>query len=112
MATKSQIRLIRIFLSTLPSRGATGAYLTAYLGDLISIHAPLAGSDEDIDHLYPDRLISIHAPLAGSDFDAPELEKKEFVFLSTLPSRGATFFILFLRHEKIFLSTLPSRGAT
>ena len=90
MATKSQIRLIRIFLSTLPSRGATGAYLTAYLGDLISIHAPLA----------------------GSDFDAPELEKKEFVFLSTLPSRGATFFILFLRHEKIFLSTLPSRGAT
>ena len=67
MATKSQIRLIRIFLSTLPSRGATGAYLTAYLGDLISIHAPLAGSDEDIDHLYPDRLISIHAPLAGSD---------------------------------------------
>ena len=55
----------------------------------ISIHAPHAGSDPDID--YPDDYdpISIHAPHAGSD----SLILAAFKFLSfqsTLPMRGAT----------------------
>ena len=40
------------------------------LGDLISIHAPLTGSDElDIGNAIKCR-ISIHAPLTGSDLEA------------------------------------------
>ncbi len=38
----------------------------------ISIHAPLAGSDEGLFKFLMDRLISIHAPLAGSDMEAIE----------------------------------------
>ena len=55
------------FQSTLPLRGAT-----AEIGDMqrlhvISIHAPLAGSDL-VDTPHDEREhISIHAPLAGSD---------------------------------------------
>ena len=66
------------FQSTLPLRGATSLFWTAIQAGLISIHAPLAGSDcrtqTPIHRCYP---ISIHAPLAGSDFIAfdqfPEL---------------------------------------
>ena len=78
------------FLSTLPSRGATMAFMVGWCARRISIHAPLAGSDvRPGPHLRPYRdfyprsprgerhadppesaipdVISIHAPLAGSD---------------------------------------------
>ena len=102
----------------------------------ISIHAPLAGSDIPGEIYDPDAInISIHAPLAGSDpFHlcekaarrdfyprSPRGERPDFtpittvqlIFLSTLPSRGATAFAnMPTAHIPRFLSTLPSRGAT
>ena len=38
---------------------------------IISIHAPRAGSDEDIDRRVARVEISIHAPRAGSDKNLP-----------------------------------------
>ena len=38
--------------------------------DIISIHAPLTGSDQKVHGVAADALISIHAPLTGSDFDS------------------------------------------
>ena len=102
----------------------------------ISIHAPLAGSDP------PGRWygncappISIHAPLAGSDPAALDKAQLQWLFQSTLPSRGATRVVHALRPTGVdfnprsprgerltslchapasarFQSTLPSRGAT
>ena len=79
---------------------------------VISIHAPLAGSDILVHFLFPDSRISIHAPLAGSDgtFEADPTYSMDFnprspcgerpnsdedegrngIFQSTLPLRGAT----------------------
>ena len=82
---------VTTFQSTLPSRGATSGVSALSAAVLISIHAPLAGSDLRVDlivarytrfqstlpsrgatraahTLFSDTLISIHAPLAGSDF--------------------------------------------
>ena len=59
-------------------------------GGNISIHAPHAGSDFDVNETWLRTGISIHAPHAGSDrfFTAyNDLCKK---FQSTLPMRGAT----------------------
>ena len=168
-----------VFLSTLPSRGATIMYILAALLTSISIHAPLAGSDErqvgstrhfanfyprsprgerhgepclpySPENFYPrsprgerqrfktsapktwdfyprsprgERLrrliriprnhwISIHAPLAGSDVVQIVQCIPHTIFLSTLPSRGATHFSIPGLFHREFLSTLPSRGAT
>ena len=124
-----------LFLSTLPSRGATGFPAGIRAVVVISIHAPLAGSDE----------YAINTPNGDDDFypRSPRGERhrdgltaaKPSLFLSTLPSRGATSNEgIFNNHRKIsihaplagsdqamkpintiqisFLSTLPSRGAT
>ena len=57
----------------------------------ISIHAPLTGSDSlsRISCSVP-RSISIHAPLTGSDCAKCTKIQLEIVFQSTLPLRGAT----------------------
>ena len=55
------------FQSTLPSRGATFGSLLIPLLIVISIHAPLAGSDILCGNFCVPVIISIHAPLAGSD---------------------------------------------
>ena len=57
------------FQSTLPSWGAT-----AKLGQFLE----------------PQKLISIHAPLMGSDSSARRFFQSSALFQSTLPSRGAT----------------------
>ena len=60
-------RTRRIFQSTHPMRGAT---LRKQLGSLpgdISIHAPHAGCDADVNQRSRSREISIHAPHAGCD---------------------------------------------
>jgi len=78
------------FQSTLPVRGATYFPFCGGWVEVISIHAPRAGSD--IRDRPDDPLvgISIHAPRAGSDdgvlFATAEAKK----FQSTLPVRGAT----------------------
>ncbi len=57
----------------------------------ISIHAPLAGSDDKSGvQITGTNDISIHAPLAGSDQLHIQMYKAYFVFQSTLPLRGAT----------------------
>ena len=55
------------FQSTRPSWGATIHYMYTYWGILISIHAPLAGRDDEFSRVVKAKLISIHAPLAGRD---------------------------------------------
>ena len=65
------------------------------LGQCISIHAPLVGSDKG--SLHGDGLaakISIHAPLVGSDdlWETPITHLPEFQ--STLPLWGATCGVL------------------
>ena len=84
-------RLLQVFQSTHPLRGAT-AQITAYLQSLkdISIHAPLAGCDARCSYIHPQTSISIHAPLAGCDYLMPEFPAEDAIFQSTHPLRGAT----------------------
>ena len=64
---RSKIGLTCVFQSTFPLRGATPrAWLSRDLRD-ISIHVPLAGSDQQGRDRRHRADISIHAPLAGSD---------------------------------------------
>ena len=79
------------FQSTLPSRGATTVSSRTACMHVISIHAPLAGSDSTICAPSTLRPISIHAPLAGSDIHGIEGAFDWLRFQSTLPSRGATY---------------------
>ena len=80
------------FLSTLPARGATSieaAFETKTLK--ISIHAPREGSDGSNGGGNPgDAQISIHAPREGSDQTTTKNCQYFPAFLSTLPARGAT----------------------
>ena len=100
----------------------------------ISIHAPLAGSDQPRTLGQSRDEISIHAPLAGSDrrvgswcqspYDfnprspcgerlsrnLPRMSVSRFQ--STLPLRGATRPKSLTRLRSKFQSTLPLRGAT
>ena len=55
------------FQSTLPLRGATRAGRRPAHNAVISIHTPLAGSDEAVESRETHDEISIHTPLAGSD---------------------------------------------
>ena len=58
-------------------------------------------------------LISIHAPRAGSDYGSGSRSCTGKTFQSTLPVRGATIALFeFLTGSGIFQSTLPVRGAT
>ncbi len=124
----------QVFQSTLPLRGATGCHLQPVCGHLISIHAPLAGSDDEKTRHNQYGNISIHAPLAGSDFPGDIIVhlNKDFnprspcgerrngakenvaamIFQSTLPLRGATGALACVAYSVEFQSTLPLRGAT
>ena len=79
------------FQSTLPSQGATFSRWWSFQFQVISIHAPLAGSDEQA-------MLAPHLPDQ---------------FQSTLPSQGATpLSNKGLTSPLLFQSTLPSQGAT
>ena len=85
-----------LFLSTLPARGATRTASRTKLTGRISIHAPREGSDDHV--LVTDaggEGISIHAPREGSDTPVSHWTSVEWIFLSTLPARGATSNLLF-----------------
>ena len=57
----------------------------------ISIHAPLTGSDENkVLSALKECEISIHAPLTGSDEGRRRRADRQIQFQSTLPSQGAT----------------------
>ena len=101
-----------IFQSTHPLRGATAQEAAELARHIISIHAPLAGCDENSDVVPRPNEISIHAPLAGCDRRRDFLLSQAGAFQSTHPLRGATQRI----HEQMvlraFQSTHPLRGAT
>ena len=123
-----------LFQSTLPSQGATAEGLKIRADLLISIHAPLTGSDETSFLISVVLLISIHAPLTGSDPANLHCQRYPIEFQSTLPSQGATntrgrsgrnsHFNPRSPHRErptpgsrltqawTFQSTLPSQGAT
>ena len=65
---RSSVHRLRGFQSTLPVRGATPSDMHKFRTEYISIHAPRAGSDENLKSTaYVGGEISIHAPRAGSD---------------------------------------------
>ena len=123
------------FQSTLPSRGAT-QYLFPFYGQvLISIHAPLAGSDKSsslstngsfrFQSTLPSRgattncsdiieqcHISIHAPLAGSDCWQSCITSRPPYFNPRSPRGERRTIDYIIGDFKLFQSTLPSRGAT
>ena len=67
-------RGLSAFQSTLPSQGATGASWQGSRRKIISIHAPLTGSDHVLLKFRIAADISIHAPLTGSDFLTNEID--------------------------------------
>ena len=123
-----------IFQSTLPSRGATSDGFVLFILILISIHAPLAGSDQipvqynltgkisihaplagsDIIRLHPPLpgVISIHAPLAGSDEFSCGCHAYDTDFNPRSPRGERRREIGIPTANEQFQSTLPSRGAT
>jgi len=58
------------------------------------------------------QILSIHAPRAGSDDVYTAQKLLGHAFQSTLPGRGATNDYIGMRQTFIFQSTLPGRGAT
>ena len=56
--------------------------------------------------------ISIHAPLAGCDLAANRKDRRQRLFQSTHPLRGATVKAAIVDGETVFQSTHPLRGAT
>ena len=77
---------------------------------IISIHAPLAGSDLAAIFFSPVFLISIHAPLAGSDYSYEFKGLAVKKFQSTLPSRGATNPSNLLAHLDHYFNPRSPRG--
>ena len=70
------------------------------ISTLISIHAPLAGSDgADIVDINIARHISTHAPHAGSDFLPVVIFCIQGKFQPTLPMRGATPLANVVQHN-------------
>ena len=73
-------------------RGATPEVEQPLSPEVISIHAPHAGSDCLPTAELPRDVISIHAPHAGSDYTALRNTSSLQKFQSTPPMRGATAF--------------------
>ena len=111
--TPKRVTKVFKFQSTLPMRGATTGVLDYINNNLISIHAPHAGSDSALLASPPPAWISIHAPHAGSDAERNRQTASERIFQSTLPMRGATPSRKEIPYWHLtFQSTLPMRGAT
>ena len=96
VATESNMKSTggqNMFLSTPPSRVATKTTENIMVFSKVSIHATLAGGDDESLPASPTPVIvSIHATLAGGD-KLPTVQKElDDMFLSTPPSRVATVF--------------------
>ena len=101
------------FQSTHPLRGATGRWATRDINHLISIHAPLAGCDAEVnaDLTSLEAFQSTH-PLRGATLAMLLASTRSWEFQSTHPLRGATCTGCSLARLKSFQSTHPLRGAT
>ena len=100
-----------VFQSTRPARGATVRGSLRRGATNISIHAPREGRDYGglrvVLHVHK---ISIHAPREGRDPGIAGLTRKDMVFQSTRPARGATtFWGCFMKLEDISIHA-PREG--
>ena len=78
----------------------------------ISIHAPREGSDWYVLPFgYGPSWISIHAPREGSDASLASRFCTFWLFLSTLPARGATGVFLFASEEFGISIHAPREGS-
>ena len=80
-------------------------------GGLISIHAPLTGSDGRRILFDGEKDISIHAPLTGSDYRKRVDYLYDVLFQSTLPLRGATGILLNKRQSGEISIHAPLTGS-
>ena len=95
-----------------PLAGSDHAVQSSGVGGVISIHAPLAGSDTDF-LLYLSHIrISIHAPLAGSDYDYINISTPTGDFNPRSPCGERRYVDGKPLDVDKFQSTLPLRGAT
>ena len=100
------------FQPTLPLRGATALLRRERAVDVVSTHAPLAGSDDGgLGRASRCIVVSTHAPLAGSDLLMDRYSRRDW-FQPTLPLRGATYLQPWVILDFVFQPTLPLRGAT
>ncbi len=104
--------LRKIFQSTLPSQGATQTAIPVSLHHVISIHAPLTGSDPNNSIVASCPHISIHAPLTGSDRSCTFIHCFNSNFNPRSPHRERPHPSNSTAASSIFQSTLPSQGAT
>ena len=81
--------------------------------NIISIHAPLTGSDVDRRNRQErDQRISIHAPLTGSDPSSASQRPPATYFNPRSPYGERPILAYELEDKVQFQSTLPLRGAT
>ena len=101
------------FQSTLPLRGATSECTTHGASNTyFNPHSPCGERRANVQLMELPILISIHTPLAGSDDGRTTRRPWRKSFQSTLPLRGATTFSKVGDTAAVFQSTLPLRGAT
>ena len=82
-------------------------------GDLVSTHAPLAGSDNAYNAMTAEqREFQPTLPLRGATTICEWAAFGSWKFQPTLPLRGATSGLDFRSPEELFQPTLPLRGAT
>ena len=108
----SRWAVIRLFLSTLPARGATD-YFTSCLPEpqfLSTLPARGATRRGGLRPGLQDLFLSTLPARGATSTKTKSLQAK--AFLSTLPARGATSTKTKSLQAKAFLSTLPARGAT
>ena len=99
------------FQSTLPSRGATASANQASAPSRFQSTLPSRGATFIVIDQCHVLLISIHAPLAGSDDgkDGNRIAREEFQ--STLPSRGATMVDIEMRLDQMISIHAPLAGS-
>ena len=100
------------FQSTLPMQGATMIDDIEKWNDIISIHAPYAGSDKAWRLLKLWISISIHAPYAGSDGNTFSAKRRSRNFNPRSLCRERLSLRARSDAELEFQSTLPMQGAT
>ena len=106
------ILMLPSFQSTLPSQGATSVVFQIQFVVKISIHAPLAGSDQNPLDCVQNVTISIHAPLAGSDVIVCVALYIAIISIHAPLAGSDKERRRKGQHKHRFQSTLPSQGAT
>ena len=100
------------FQSTLPLRGATSTAIFPRIGDRISIHAPLTGSDQNSDtNKQPQENFNPRSPY-GERHSLPQRRYRIRNFNPRSPYGERPSSTIAIPPSYEFQSTLPLRGAT